>query len=145
MYRGYRSRLRVSISARHFWPSMRSCPIAHRAPTTAMPAFRRSPMNVAVEVLTEPAVVFGLLRSHGDMLRAFNAAEAGATRSLEEDFDTEASREAASIVLAPASAASSPPEQSLVPVDATAYSVKKGLGVNLLENKSCSVEARSPH
>ena len=130
-------------------------------------------MNVAVEVLTEPAVVFGLLRSHGDMLRAFNelgvtfghdsghehgatpplsnlqrnerAAEAGATRSLEEDFDTEASREAASIVLAPASAASSPPEQSLVPVDATAYSVKKGLGVNLLENKSCSVEARSPH
>ena len=94
-------------------------------------------MNVAVEVLTEPAVVFGLLRSHGDMLRAFNelgvtfghdsghehgatpplsnlqrnerAAEAGATRSLEEDFDTEASREAASIVLAPASAASSPP------------------------------------
>ena len=67
---------------------------------------------------------------------------------LETSLAVEASREAASIVLAPASAASSPPEKSLVPVDATVavtvYSLKKGLGVNLLENKSCSVEARRP-
>ena len=56
---------------------------------------------------------------------------------LETSLAVEASREAASIVLAPASAASSPPEKSL-------YSLKKGLGVNLLENKSCSVEARRP-
>ena len=45
VYRGYRSRLRTSISARHFWPCMRSRPIVRHAPTT-MPTFRRSPMNV---------------------------------------------------------------------------------------------------
>ena len=68
---------------------------------------------------------------------------------LETSLAVEASREAASTVLAPASTASSPPEQSLVPVDATVvaatmYSLQKGLGVNLLEIKSCSVEARRP-